>query len=159
MFFRRKLPIDVYCRTRLDLLFSIEQAEDWLTFKRTSLDQAIIGVDESLYLAHLRAASIELISMAVTKKYKSIDLFIQMSTFIDKYLDNNNAGYVKALLDLYGHALGSPVDGVGAMSGLMMESLCQNRCSEETRLYFRDFFYVGLGSIRQDFKKVKLLAG
>ncbi len=157
MFLKRKVAIDPYCETRLGFLFSNEQTERLLAFKRTCPDPRIIAADETLYQAHMRAGSIELLSMAVVKKYHNIDMSIQMSQFIERYLEKHDASHVKLLLDMYSKALAHPMDGVGEMAALMVISLCQSRSLDQTIGYFRDFLYVGLQSIREDFKQIKVI--
>ena len=56
MFFKRKISVNDYIKTRLDLLFGGEQAKHWLELKRTWPDQNIVAIDDNLYLTHLRTA-------------------------------------------------------------------------------------------------------
>jgi len=158
MLFKQKISVSDYCRTRLDLLFSSEQAELWLQLKRSFSDNAIVTVNDDLYLTHLRAVHIELLSMVVTKKYMpDLDIVMQMSDFIETYLDNHNELEIKSLLRLYSRALASPMDGILSMVQSMMDYICQNQCKQETVFAFRELCYGVVQSIRADFKEVKLV--
>ena len=157
MFFKRKISVSTYCSTRLDLLFSAEQADRWLQLKRSWPDPAVVGVDDDLYLAHLRAAHIELLSMVITKQYRNINLCMEAGTFIEKYLNDRNVSKIKTLIQQYNRALGSsPIDSILAMAQSMASYLCQNECSQESILAFREQFYAAVESYRSDFKEVKL---
>lgn len=159
MFFKRKISINEYLTTRLDLLFSAEQAERWLEVKKLCGDEAFAGIRDDLYLMHLRAAHIQLLYMVVIKRYyRDLDLLFGIEAFIDQYLDGRNEPLIKLYLDLYSDALGSSaIDGVLAMTGAVMESLCHNACCRETLFGFRSLFYGAVASIRADFKQVKLV--
>jgi hypothetical protein len=144
----------------LDLLFSSEQTECWLEVKRLCGDKAVADLREDLYLMHLRAAHIQLLSMVLTKKYfRNDDILFSMSIFIDDYLDHRNESLIKHYVDFYSQALGSSaIDGILAMAGAMMESLCQHASTRETLFGFREMFYSAVASFRSDFKEVKLVA-
>lgn len=158
MLFKQKISVSDYCRTRIDLLFSVEQAELWLQLKRSCPDHAIVAISDNLYLTHLRAVHIELLSMVVTKKYMpNLDRVMQMSEFIETYLDNHNQLEIKSLLRPYSRALGSPIDGILAIVQSMMAYICQNQCKQETVFAFRELCYGAVQSIRADFKEVKLV--
>jgi hypothetical protein len=158
MFFKRKISVSTYCATRLDLLFSREQADRWLELKHSWPDPAIVGIDDNLYLTHLRSAHIELLLMVITKKYMpNLDICTQASTFIEKYLDDHNALMIKNLIDLYHRALASsPIDGVLAMAQALAYHICQSQCSQETIHALGGQLYGAVESYRSDFKEVKL---
>lgn len=159
MFFKREISVSAYCKTRLDLLFGENQAQLWLRLKQSWPDYKNLSVSDHLYLAHLRAAHIQILSMIVIKKYASnLDIFIELDKFIDNYLDEHNESYIKELLPLYSKALGSsPIDGILAIAEFMANCIYQDKCSEETILSFRAQLYGAIHSIQADFKEVKLL--
>ena len=133
MLFKRKISVEEYCKTRLDLLFSEEQAERWLQLKKSNLDPTIIAIDDDLFLTHMRAVHIELLSMVVVKKYAgSYKILMEMSMFIRKYLNEHKQLIVESLQDIYSQAIGSsPIDGILAMTCCMLENICQNQCAQK----------------------------
>ncbi len=157
MFLKRKISVSTYCSTRLDLLFSTEQADRWLQLKRSWPDSAVTELNDGPYLAHLRATHIALLLMVLTKKCRDINLSIEADTFIEKYLEENNASMIKNLIELYNRALAAPVDGVLAIAQAMASYLCQNQCSQETILDFGRQLYGAVDSYSADFKKVKIV--
>jgi hypothetical protein len=160
LLFKRNITINEYLTTRLDLLFSSEQAERWLELKRACGDKVVSDLEDDLYLMHLRAASIVLLSMVLTKKYfRNDDIMFSMSMFIDKYLDHRNEPLIKHFIDLYSQAMGRiPTDGILAVAFAMLEYLCQHEYAQETLLGCREMFYDAVASFRADFKDVKLVA-
>jgi hypothetical protein len=160
MFFKRKISVDEYCKTRLDLLFSDQQAQVWLQLKQSWPDFKYLSISDNLYLSHLRAAHIEILLMVVIKKFAlRNNIYDEVEEFIDNYLNEHNESNIMDLLPLYSHALGSsPIDGVLVMAKFMADCLYQGKCSQETILSFRVQLYGAIDSIRADFKKVKLVS-
>jgi hypothetical protein len=158
MFFKRKISVDEYCKTRLDLLFSDQQTQVWLQLKQSWPDFKYLSVNDHLYLMHLRAAHIEILLMVVIKKFVlRNNIYDEVDEFIDNYLNEHNESNITDLLPLYSHALGSsPIDGILAMANLIANSLYQDKCSQEIILLFRAQLYGAIDLIRADFKKVKL---
>jgi hypothetical protein len=158
MFFKRKISVSEYCGTRLDLLFSSQQTELWLKLKYSWPDNAIVSANDDLYLTHLRAAHIEVLSMAVTKKYIDMNISIEMANFINNFLDNHAQSRIKYLLPLYNRALAAlPQDGILGIAQFLAEQLSQNNSSQDTVLAFGGQLYGALESIRADFKQIKLV--
>ena len=159
MFFKRKITVPEYCKTRLNLLFSDQQAQVWLQLKQTWPDLKYLSVSDHLFLTHIRAAHIVVLSMVVTKKYASnIDIFIEMESFVDNYLNSHNESYIRDLIPLYNRAMGSAaIDSILPMAKLIADNLYQDKCSQKTILTFRVQLYGAIDAIRADFKKVKLI--
>ena len=132
MFFKRKISVSEYCKTRLDLLFSDQQAQVWLQLKQSWPDYKYLSISDHLFLMHVRAAHIEILSMVVTKKYASnLNIYMEMEEFIKNYLDEHNESNIKELLPLYSHALGSsPIDGIMEMAKFIAVCLYQDKCSQ-----------------------------
>ena len=160
MFFKRRISVREYCTTRLDLLFSEEQTKVWLQLKQTWPDQAIIVADENQFLSHFAAAHITLLSMAVTKKYRDIEISVETDSVIESYLVEHDRPIVSLLLPLYDRALVSVVeDGVLGLALFMLDQVCSNTCREDTAQSLKSHLYASLYAIRGDFKQVKLAAG
>ncbi len=158
MFFKRKISVSEYCRTRLDLLFSSQQTELWLQLKQAWPDKAIVTANDDLYLTNIRAAHIEVLSMAVTKKYADIYISIEMSKSINSFLDHHAQSTIKNTLPLYNRALASiPQDGILGIAQFLAEIICQNNCSQDTVLAFGGQLHGALESIHADFKQIKLV--
>lgn len=158
MFFKRKISVSEYCTTRLDLFFSSQQTELWFQLKQAWPDDAVVTANDDLYLTHIRAAHIEVLSMAVTKKYADIYISIEMGKFINNFLDHRAQSTIENLLPLYSRALASlPSDGILGIAQFLAEQICQNNCSQDTVLAFGAQLYGALESIRADFKQIKLV--
>ncbi|MGB5107111.1 MAG: hypothetical protein WBP29_02865 [Candidatus Zixiibacteriota bacterium] len=159
MFFKRKIPVSEYCTTRLDLLFSPQQAELWLQLKRSWPDISVVHASNDVYLTNIRAAHIEVLSMAVTKRSRDIYVSVTMQRSIETYLDQHSYMTVKALLPMYARALASfPPDGILGIAHFLAESVCPSGYSEDTVIGFGGQLYGALESIRGDFKQVKLIS-
>lgn len=159
MLFRRKLSVSEYCATRLDTLFSTQQTELWLQLKQSWSDRAVATAADDFYLTNLRAAHIEVLSMAVAKKYADIYMSLEMEKSITIFLDNHHQSAIKDLLPLYNRALASlPSDGILGIAQFFAAQVCHNNCSQDTVLAFAAQLYAALESIRQDFKFIKLIS-
>ena len=159
MFFKQKITASDYCKTRLDLLFSVEQANRWLDIKRVWPDPALVAADDDAFLTYLRGAHIELLSMVITKWYlmRNREVVSESMRYIDEYLDDHDPS-MKLLVDQYCHALASsPVDGPSGMVAAMMDWLCPKGCNQETFYGLRAQFQGAIDSYRKDFKQVKLV--
>jgi hypothetical protein len=159
MLFKRKLSASSYLQTRLDLLFSQEQAELWLQARKLCGDSALLSLRDDLYLMHLRAAHIQLLLMVLTKKYfKNNELIFTIESYVEDYLDESDGWFIKSLLSKYSHALGSGYDGVLSMTRAVLDDLCGSLNEPETLIGFRALFYDSVCAFRSDIKAVRLVA-
>jgi hypothetical protein len=160
MFFKKKLSVASYLQTRLDLLFSKEQTNLWLELKQSWPESSISSADSDLFLTHLRAAHIEVISMVVTKKLAgNFNMFIEMQDFIEDYLVKHNEPYMKELLPLYSKALASiPTDGILGIATFLADCISGNNYTEQTVMAFGSQLYHAVESIRADLKDIKLVS-
>jgi hypothetical protein len=160
MFFKRKISVDEYCKTRLDLLFSDQQTQVWLQLKQSWPDYINLSASDHLYLTHLRAAHIEILLMVVIKKFAlRNNIYDEVEECIDNYLNEDNESNIIDILPLYSRALGSSsIDGILSMAKFMATNICNDKCPQETILSFRVQLYGAIDSIRADFKKVKIVS-
>jgi hypothetical protein len=160
MFFKKKLSVGSYLQTRLDLLFSKEQTNLWLELKQSWPETSISSANSDLFLTHLRAAHIEVISMVVIKEYaRNLNIFMEMQDFTEDYLVKHNESYIKELLPLYSKALASiPTDGILGMATFLADCVSGDNYTEQTVVAFGSQLYHAVESIRADFKDIKLVS-
>ena len=159
MFFKKKISIDLYLQTRLDLLFSNEQINRWLQLKQSLGDELLISVNDDLFLEHIEAAHIEVIYMVLSKRYAdNSDIPLKMEDYIKFYLIKNNQSYINELLPLYSKALAStPTDGVLGLAKFLSDSVCPDSNTVKAVNVFSDQLYNAVGSIHSDFKTMNIV--
>ena len=159
MFFKKKISIDLYLQTRLDLLFSNEQINRWLQLKQSLGDELLISVNDDLFLEHIEAAHIEVIYMVLSKRYAdNSDISLKMEEDIRFYLIKNNQSYINDLLPLYSKALAStPTDGVLGLAKFLSDSVCPDSNTVKAVNVFSDQLYNAVGSIHSDFKTMNIV--
>ena len=73
-----RLPVTPYCDTRLKLLFDSDQTRQWIDLKTNSDDAALRASNEKLFLDEMRGAHLQLLSMAITKEYRDINMMVEV---------------------------------------------------------------------------------
>ena len=86
MFFKKKVTIEDYCRTKLTRLFSQDREATRDDPRNRCNDAAHLNeVDRKAYYDNLRAAMIELMTVAVSKTFHW-KLRLEAGTYVDAYL-------------------------------------------------------------------------
>jgi hypothetical protein len=159
LFFKRRVTVSEYCETRLNWLFSSEQTKILTSLKTQSDDPALCCADKEIFLKNLRAAHLQLLSMAITKTYMTINLFAEVATFIATYLERVGLTELTSLQKEYNGAFGSSaVDGVLSMVQLLSRTVAAGHFSEDTVAELQKLMYGSLAWIMDDFRKVKIVS-
>ncbi|HEU0220369.1 MAG TPA: hypothetical protein VFQ98_06155 [Gallionella sp.] len=159
MFFKKRVSVPQYCDARLSILFSQEQARQWVCLKDEFPDATLRNVDEQLFLDEMRAAHLQLISLAITKQYHDIEIAMEVSACVSSFLAKGGNQKLEDAEHTYNQAFGSsPTDGVLAMARLFSTRVAKGALSQETVADIRETFYSALASVFADFKQVKIVA-
>ncbi len=159
MLFKRRLSVDEYCTTRLNLLFSPQQADLWNSARLSSPDPVFRACAADTFLANMRAVHVELMALPIAKTYPIV-IGMEASDAIDRYLDRTGNGELRPLVQEYNQAFGSsPSDGILIMAQLFADRVAGGRLAQSTVRQVYEDMYVALRSLYDDFKKIRLVAG
>jgi hypothetical protein len=142
MFFKKKVPVEEYCRQNLTTLFSNDRVTTWEALRRACKDSSLSQVDSQLYYCHLRAVFIQLMLIAITKKC-SFDASSDAHVFVMLHLNERGYAEIDEISGGYNQAFGSSglapgSDGVSEMVAYFSDALTSDGLQQETikRLYF-----------------------
>lgn len=140
-------------------MFGEEQARLWIRLKAESSDPAFSRAEQQLYLNEMRGAHLQLLSLAITKQYRDIEIAMEVSTYIKSFLATFGTPELEDAKDWYNKAFGSsPSDGVLQMAQLFSTRVAKGTLSKQSVAEVREMFYLALESIFGDFKQVKIVA-
>lgn len=141
MFFKKKIPVEEYCRQNLTTLFSNDRETTWETLRRTCNDSPLSQVDAQLYYRHLRAVFIQFMLIAITKNC-SLDASSDANVFVMLYLNEQGYPDIHEISRGYNQAFASSGlrpnrDGVAEMVAYLSDVLTSGDLQQETieRLY------------------------
>jgi hypothetical protein len=161
MLFKKKVPVDQYCRQNLTTLFSKDREGTWEALRRACNDSALSQVDAQLYYRHLRAVFVQLMLIAITKNC-SMDVSSDAHVFVMMYLKEHNLSEIDEISHAYNQAFGCSGlapgrDGVAEMVTHLSMVLTTDTLRKETveRLYVE--FYAILRVFLDDFESFKLV--
>ena len=158
MFFRKRVTVADYCAPKLSALVSDDSARSWTKFKNESSDPALKAASIKEFADELLAAHIQLLSLAITKTFRSIDISMAAYSQINSFLEANSKAYLSELKDKYNQAFGSSAaDGVLQMARLLNMNLTGGKLDPRTVEAIRDLMYRALAAYFVDFKSVKLV--
>lgn len=161
MLFKKKVPVEEYCRQNLRNLFSNDRETTWETLRRSCNDSPLSQVDAQLYYRHLRAVFIQLMLIAITKNC-SLDASSDAHVFVMLHLNERGYAEIYEISRGYNQAFGSSglapkSDGVVEMVTHFSDVLTSEGLQQETikRLYFE--FYAMLKIFFEDLRSIKLV--
>lgn len=158
-FFKQSVPVEQYCQIRLNSIFGDEQTGMWTRLKTNSSDTALSRVDQTVYLNEMRGAHLQLLSMAINKQYRNIEMAMEIASCIGSFLAASGSPELKDVEHQYNKAFGSSTaDGVLQMARLFSTRVANNALSQQTVAEISQLFYSELSSIFADFKKYKIVA-
>jgi hypothetical protein len=161
MFFKKKVPVEEYCRNNLTTLFSSERETTCETFRETCDDSSLNQVDAQLYYSHLRAVFVQLMLIAVTKKC-SMNVSSDAHVFIMLHLNERGRADIDEISRDYNQAFGSSSlgpnrDGVGEMVAHFSNSLTPDGLQQHTIERLHAEFYGMLKVFVDDLKSIRLI--
>lgn len=139
-------------------MFSQEQKQKWLQLKAESADSPMRTVPERKLIDEMLGAHLQLLSLAITKQYRDINMMSEVYSCVEAFLKNNQGTALSGVKDEYNKAFGSsPADGVLAMARLFNSRVSGGRLSGKTEREIYDSMYQKLSAYFTDFKKLKLV--
>jgi hypothetical protein len=158
MFFRKKMDVDNYCAASLNALFSAEREKVWEQLRQVCNDSDLSGIDKTVYIDHIRAIMVELVLIAITKKF-NMDIGSDARFFAMSYFKDHDASHIEDIGRTYNQVFGTtPGDGVAGMVVSFSKQLAGGRLRQDTIQRLHVEFYAVLKSLFDDFKTIKLTA-
>lgn len=158
MFFKKRVPVAAYCEEKLTAMFSQEQREKWLRLQVELSDSALHGVPERKFVDEMLGANLQLLSMAITKQYRDINMMAEVYSCVKAFLENNQRTALSRAKDEYNKAFGSShADGVLQMARLFNSHVAEGRLSSETEKAIYESMYETLATYFAEFKTFKLM--
>jgi hypothetical protein len=156
MFFKKKIPVQDYCRLNLEVLFSDERVSAFEELRQSTADDSIITADRNLYIDNLRAIFIQLMQVGIVKNTSlavSADAFV----FVKDFLQQRSLDRINSLTSLYNKAFAARAeDGVAGMVEVFLEQVCGNSNKPDLAQLFHGEFYEILKGMLEDYKSLKL---
>lgn len=158
MFFKKRVNVRDYCDVKLQALTSEGNLRAWATLQDDSNDQTFRAVPTQRVVDELLAAHVQLLSLAITKRYRNIDLAMGAGMSVRSFFASRNNPTLEPAKDEYNRAFGSsPSDGVREMVRLFNRRVAGGALSERTTSSVYDLMYRSLASYFSDFKGMKLV--
>jgi hypothetical protein len=156
MFFRKKIDVKDYCAARLEALFSAERDKVWSQFRELCKDPALSGIDSTIYFEHIRAIMIDLLLIAIAKKFRW-NVGSDANIFVWTYLKSRHAPQLNDIVSAYSQVFGvTPHDGIIGIIVSFSNQLAGGRLREDTKQRLHAEFYGVLESLFNDFQSMKL---
>jgi hypothetical protein len=155
--FKKEATVAQYCFGKLEPLLSDEREAAWENLRVRCNDAYLSQADKNTYFKNLRAVTLELILVAVSRN--SSNCSAEVRIFIDNYLERRCLDEILSLMREYNRAFGTPSpDGVALMVQLFADKVTQSRISDGTKAEFLNEFYAILTALFEEFKSIKLIS-
>ena len=156
--FKKRLDVVVYWKKKVEYLFSA----NWVEFTQLWQEQCGGGLEsipEEHYLAHFRAAALQLICIVISRSNVPRDRRYELAFLEEDYIREvspRDAELVLALYPLYNSAFGSSfVDGVRPMAQLFAATM-HGTDKVQVESFHYDTFYVIIRNMLDELKSFKL---
>jgi len=153
MFFRKKMDVNEYCAGSLNALFSAERENVWEKLRPECNDPALSAIDRMTYINHIRAIMVELVFIAIAKKF-NMDIGVDARFFATTYFKDRGASQIEDIGKTYNQAFG--YDGIAGMIASFSDQLTDGKIRQDALQRLHAEFYAVLQSLFDDFKTIKL---
>lgn len=164
MLFKRKIKYQSYCDASVEAALQNTDEATLKEFRQACGDIALDSADQHIYQNHLRALFIEMLLIAISKRY-SFKVALPTEIFVHQKLKELNLQEVSEICTGYSQAFASPsleeiamgTDGIRNMAQYFDKAVCEGQLKQETVGRLDAELRAVLKSHFKDFKSIKLI--